>query len=90
MGMKNEIELDGSTGGLAIAALFSLAMGQAALAQGVNLVQNGSFEDPGYPGDNICGRWWYNVGWAEQSSATRSGAPSGARRFPAGARRVRA
>jgi hypothetical protein len=27
-----------------------------------NLVQNPSFED-GYPGDNICGAWWYEVGY---------------------------
>jgi hypothetical protein len=45
---------------LAIAVAL-LAISQAALAQ-TNLVQNGSFEG-GYPGDFICGNWWYNVGW---------------------------
>jgi hypothetical protein len=29
---------------------------------GANLVQNGSFEN-GYPGDNICGAWWFAVGY---------------------------
>src|SRR5687768_10072126 len=34
-----------------------------------NLVVNGSFED-GYPGDNICGSWWHEVGYNCEPSGT--------------------
>src|SRR4051812_4944476 len=34
-----------------------------------NLVVNGSFES-GYPGDNICGAWWYQVGYGCNPSNT--------------------
>ncbi|HEY2200355.1 MAG TPA: hypothetical protein VGH56_00595, partial [Solirubrobacteraceae bacterium] len=34
-----------------------------------NLVQNGSFEE-GYPGDNICGINWYEVGYGCNPSNT--------------------
>jgi len=51
---------------LAIAAALALVMGQAIPALGENLVKNGSFE-VGYPGDDTCGRWWYNVGETDRS-----------------------
>lgn len=43
-----------------VAALGFVVAGPAAAAP--NLVQNGSFE-AGYPGDGICGAWWYEVGY---------------------------
>jgi hypothetical protein len=45
-------------------ALFATLVGIVALpANGAaNRVQNGSFED-GYPGDNVCGINWYEVGY---------------------------
>lgn len=49
-------------GRLVVAAMLSLAMVQAMPALGANLAVNGSFEN-NYPGDYICGNWWYNVGW---------------------------
>jgi hypothetical protein len=38
-------------------------------AAGADLVQNGSFES-GYPGDNICGAWWYTVGYGCDPAGT--------------------
>jgi hypothetical protein len=39
-----------------------VAVAAPAVAAGPNLVQNGSFEI-GYPGDFVCGAWWYSVGY---------------------------
>lgn len=49
-------------GKFAVAVVLSLAMGQAIPALAANVAVNGSFEN-NYPGDYICGNWWYNVGW---------------------------
>jgi hypothetical protein len=43
-------------------ALLAAFQSVAAQTPASNLVQNGSFED-GYPGDNICGGFWYTVGY---------------------------
>jgi hypothetical protein len=46
---------------VSLAAVLGLIGGQSALAT-PNVVQNGSFEI-GYPGDNVCGINWYEVGY---------------------------
>ena len=53
-----------------IAATFAVSSSSvAAGAPPANLVQNGSFES-GYPGDNVCGSWWYGVGYGCDPSAS--------------------
>src|SRR5690242_3843120 len=46
--------------GVCVAALGAGLAGSANAAP--NLITNGSFET-GYPGDDICGGWWYEVGY---------------------------
>src|SRR5437764_7493241 len=43
-----------------VAAIAACAAGTSSAA--TNLIANGSFE-VGYPGDNVCGGWWYEVGY---------------------------
>jgi hypothetical protein len=52
-----------------IAALAGVFAALPATVAAANLVQNPSFET-GYPGDNICGAWWYEVGYGCNPSNT--------------------
>jgi hypothetical protein len=53
------------------AALIATLVGMVALpaTAAANIIQNGSFED-GYPGDNVCGINWYQVGYGCNPSNT--------------------